>query len=138
VKYLLDTHAVRAAADPHAAMPLSTAARELIAKCPRSDLAISAVTLLELARHLRDGVIAAQDGIGWLEKIEANVTVVPITARLAYASTMMPWLRRDGKSHTDQADRLIVATAVRHQLEIIGNDAEMRHIAATHGFGMVW
>lgn len=138
MKYLLDTHAVHAAADPHAPVALSATARELIARCTRSDLAISAVTLLELARHLRDGVIAAKDGIGWLEKIEANVTVVPITARLAYSSTMMPWIRRDGKPHTDPADRLIVATALRHQLEIIGNDAEMRHIASTHGFGMIW
>jgi len=50
----------------------------------------------------------------------------------------MPWIRRDGKPHTDPADRLIVATALRHQLEIIGNDSEMRHIASTHGFGMIW
>ena len=138
MKYLLDTHTVHAAADPNAVKPLSSRAREIIANCTRADLAISAITLLELARHLRDGVIGANDRIGWLERIEEQVTVVPVTARLAYSSTVMPWRRRDGREHTDPADRLIVATAVRHQLEIIGDDEEMRHISATHGFMMIW
>lgn len=138
MKYLLDTHAVHAAADPNALRPLSARARDVIAKCTRADLAISAITLLELARHLRDGVICAKDRIGWLERIEENITVVPVTARLAYSSTVMPWRRRDGKEHADPADRLIVATAMRHQLEIIGDDEEMRHISATHGFTMIW
>jgi PIN domain nuclease of toxin-antitoxin system len=138
VKYLLDTHAVHAAADPSAAKPLSIRARAVIAACTRNELAISSITLLELARHLRDGIIGAKDRVGWLERIEENITVVPITARLAYTSTVMPWQRRDGKEHVDPADRLIVATAIRHQLEIIGDDAEMRHISATHGFTMIW
>jgi PIN domain nuclease of toxin-antitoxin system len=138
VKYLLDTHAVHAASDPHALKPLSARARQIVATCTRDDLAISAITLLELARHLRDGVIGAKDRIGWLERVEANVTVVPLTARLAYASAIMPWRRRDGSEHLDPADRIIVATAMGRQLEIIGDDAEMRHISATHGFGMIW
>lgn len=138
MKYLLDIHAVHAASDPNAARPLSSKAREVIAACTRNDLAISSVTLLELARHLRDGIIGAKNRVAWLERIEENVTVVPITARLAYAATVMPWRRRDGKEHADPADRLIVATAIRHQLEIIGDDAEMRHISATHGFTMIW
>lgn len=138
MKYLLDTHAVHAAADPNAAKPLSARAREVIAGCTLSDLAISAITLIELARHLRNGAIGTKDRVGWLERIEENVTVIPITARLAYNSTVMPWRRRDGKEHADPADRLIVATAIRHQLEIIGDDAEMRRISATHGFTMLW
>jgi PIN domain nuclease of toxin-antitoxin system len=138
LRYLLDTHAVHAAADPTAAKPLSKRAREVIANCTRADLAISAITLLELARHLRDGIIGAKDRIGWLERIEENITVLPLTAHLAYSSTIMPWLRRDGKVHTDPADRLIVATAIRHQLEIIGDDDEMRHISATHAFNLIW
>lgn len=138
MKFLLDTHAVHAAADSNAAKPLSSKAREVIAACTRNDLAISAITLLELARHLRDGIIGTKDRVGWLERIEENVTVIPITARLAYNSTAMPWQRRDGKEHADPADRLIVATAIRHQLEIIGDDAEMRQISATHGFTMLW
>jgi PIN domain nuclease of toxin-antitoxin system len=138
LKYLLDTHAVHAAADPNAAKPLSKKAGEVIANCSRADLAISAITLLELARHLRDGVIGAKDRIGWLERIEENVTVVPLDARLANTSATMPWRRKDGREHTDPADRLIVATAMRHQLEIIGDDEEMRHISATHAFTMIW
>jgi PIN domain nuclease of toxin-antitoxin system len=46
--------------------------------------------------------------------------------------------RRDGKEHADPADRLIVETAMRHQLEIIGDDEEMRRISATHAFTMIW
>lgn len=138
MRYLLDTHAVHAAVDPNAAKPLTARARDVIATCSRADLAISAITLLELARHLRDGTIGAKDRIGWLERVEEHLTVVPITARLAYSSTVMPWRRRDGTQHTDPADRLIVATAIRHQLEIIGNDEEMRHISATHAFTMIW
>jgi hypothetical protein len=34
--------------------------------------------------------------------------------------------------------RLIVAAAIRHQLEIIGDDEEMRRISATHAFTMIW
>ena len=138
MKYLLDTHAVHAAADPNAPKPLSPKARDLISHCTRTDLAISAITLLELARHLRDGVIGTKDRIGWIEKVEQNVTVIPITARLAYSAMVMPWKRKDGKEHSDPADRLIVATAIRHQLEIIGDDEEMRRISATHGFAMLW
>ena len=138
VKYLLDTHAVHAAADPAAAKALSPRAREIISSCTRDDLAISAITLLELARHLRDGVIVAKDRIGWLERIEETVTVIPLTARLAYSSTVMPWRRKNGREHADPADRLIVATAIRHQLPIIGDDEEIRHISATHGFTMIW
>jgi PIN domain nuclease of toxin-antitoxin system len=138
VKYLLDTHAVHAAVDPNAAKPLTARTRDIIANCTRADLAISAITLLELARHLRDGVIGAKDRIGWLERVEENLTVIPITARLAYASTVMPWRRQNGKEHADPADRLIVATAMRHQLEIIGDDEEMRRISETHAFTMIW
>jgi PIN domain nuclease of toxin-antitoxin system len=138
VKYLLDTHAVHAAVDPGAAKPLPAKVRGLIAQCTRNDLAISAITLLELARHLRAGVIDTDDQVGWLERVEQQVTVVPISARLAHASTVMPWRRRDGKEHADPADRLIVATALRHQLPIIGADEEMRRISATHGFTMIW
>ncbi|HEX3730417.1 MAG TPA: PIN domain-containing protein [Opitutaceae bacterium] len=138
MRYLLDTHALHAAADAHAAKPLSPRARELIGGCARDDLAISAITLLELARHLRNGVINTGDHRRWMERIEESVTVVPITPSLADSSVSMPWRRQDNREHTDPADRLIVATAIRYQLPIIGDDAEMRHISASHGFQLIW
>ncbi|HEX3729209.1 MAG TPA: hypothetical protein VHV47_05360, partial [Opitutaceae bacterium] len=51
--------------------PLSPRARELIRGCAREDLAISAITLLELARHLRNGAINTGDPAS---------TPIPLTA----------------------------------------------------------
>jgi hypothetical protein len=31
-----------------------------------------------------------EDPLGWLERVQANLTVIPISARLAYHATIMP------------------------------------------------
>ena len=90
----------------------------------RQPVAISAITLWELANleHLgRIGVAGPVEQ--WLEEIERNplVEVLPLTARIVFESVGL------GEDfHRDPADRIIVATARCHGLQLMTADRRIR------------
>jgi PIN domain nuclease of toxin-antitoxin system len=114
VKVLLDTHAVLWAVSGD--KRLSDAAREWTERDGPS-LAISDMTLLEIAMLEAKGRIACADGLEeTLRTIASNVSVLPIDAVIA-AEAMTLDLPQG-----DPFDRVIVATARRHGLPLLTRD----------------
>ena len=85
----------------------------------RQPLALSAMSLLELATHAANG--NRREGVPFLEilaKLEGNpaIEILPITFEIAHeVATLGPALR-------DPADRAIVATARVHALRLVTSD----------------
>lgn len=133
---LLDSHVLDWAFrdDPR----LSAPARRAIAAEHAGTLFISDISLIELARHVQSGAIPveghAQD---WLKAAAAFVTVLPVTPVIAWRATEMDW-RHAGGVHKDPADRIIVATALVHDLPLATKDARMHAMAKHAGLRTIW
>lgn len=115
MKALLDTHAIIWAVndDPQ----LGKAARDLISAAGGKLLAISDITLLEMAMLAAKGRIACQAGVATtLKTITRKVAVIPIDA--AIAAEAMELALPNG----DPFDRIIVATARQRKLPILTRD----------------
>ena len=87
-------------------------------------VAISAISLWELAMMAERGrVIPPMPLDLWLAEIERDpaITVFPLTGRIAYES-----VRLDEGFHSDPVDRLIVATARCHALQLVTSDKRIR------------
>ncbi len=86
-------------------------------------LCVSAATAWELALKHRKGRLHLPFApIDWWNRaVEAfALRVIPISAEIAMESTALPDL------HADPADRLLVATARRHQLILLTPDDKIR------------
>jgi PIN domain nuclease of toxin-antitoxin system len=93
---------------------------------------VSAITALEIGIKVRRGKIALPKAPGaWYEAVLDfhGIREIPVTGRLAAASTRLPAL------HPDPCDRIIVATALEHGLIVITPDPL---IHAYPGLEFVW
>ncbi len=81
-------------------------------------LAISAMTCWEMAWLVKHGRIILQLPVSdWLDQIEANgVVIIPVSRAIAERAVSLP------EHHKDPADRIIIATAVEHQAQLISVD----------------
>jgi PIN domain nuclease of toxin-antitoxin system len=128
VKALLDTHTVIWAIsdDRH----LGQAAHTRISAGTAESLAVSDVTLLEVAMLAAKGRIECEAGIvATLEVIVSKVTVLPIDAAIAVEAMEL------ALPHGDPFDRVIVATARRHKLPLLTRD---RSIVGSGLVEVVW
>ena len=103
---------------------LSKTARTTIAEARRSaeGLAISAITLLELATLANKGRIGIDIGLeSFLQEVETRFAVLPITSRACAYVTKLP-----ATYPKDPADRIIGATALVEGLALITADREIR------------
>lgn len=128
MRYLLDTHAALwiTESSPRLSSRVRTLARETSAE----HFAISATSLLEIARKARAGEIDLQpDPATWLDDLGHRFSVLPLTPRVAWRSVELDW------PHTDPADRLICATALEHGLSLITHDQE---ISRWGGVKVIW
>ena len=123
---LLDTHIVLwLTSDP---ARLSPKARKAIAQARKdaASLAISDITLLELATLARKGRIQLTISVeSLLQEIEARFVVLPISSRSCARTLQLPT-----SYPRDPADRLIGATALVEGLSLVTADREIRQSKA--------
>jgi PIN domain nuclease of toxin-antitoxin system len=120
VKLVLDTHALVWAAED--SPRLGQAARRALAGLVREEIAISALSLLELAMLLARGrvQVRAGDGAKAIDDLAARVTVVPLDAATAWEAVQL------ALPQGDPFDRVIVATARRLGLPLLTRDRMIR------------
>ena len=85
------------------------------------DVFVSAISCFEiewLLRHKRIELDMNQDS--WFSSafIEAGITCLPVTAEIARLAASLP------EHHKDPQDRLIISTAIIHNLDIISADKQ--------------
>ncbi len=106
---------------------------DLIRKTPVGRRFVSAMTALEIAIKARKGRLQIPGGqpLMWFDATvaERGLSVIPMTAGIAFRSASLPDL------HKDPADRVIIATAVEHHLTIITPD---RLIAQYPNIEVTW
>ena len=81
-------------------------------------LAVSAMTCWEMAWLVAHGRIVLQLAVsGWLDQVEENgVAIIPVSRSIAERAVSLP------EHHKDPVDRIIIATAVEHQAQLISVD----------------
>jgi PIN domain nuclease of toxin-antitoxin system len=119
---LLDTHAVIWLAHEHRRLSSRAHAAIQEARKKGRGIAISSITLLEIARLSSHGRIhVTPDVETFLSAVELRFTVLPITANIARQAFELP------ESYPkDPVDRVIGATALIDDLPLITADREIR------------
>lgn len=131
VKFLLDTHVLDWAQSNVAR--LSPKAHEILREAKPGDLAVSDVSLTELARLLNDGTIkTSQSPSAWLNAAIQGIEVLPATADIALRAANLDWKNRD------PCDRQIIATAVEHRLPLLTVDEKIHDLVGVRGLKVVW
>jgi len=128
MRYLLDTHAAIWAVenDPR----LSATASAIITRTYSADLAISDITLLEIALLLKKGRLKTKNSTEeQLELVSTAFTVLPISAEIAAKTSVLKLPQED------PFDRVIVATAFVHDLILLSKD---RQITDANAVPVVW
>lgn len=123
---LLDTHVVLWLKSDSARLSRKAKAAIEDARKEADGLAISGITLLELATLAKKGRI--QLGISlesMLQEIEAQFVVLPISARACARTLQLP-----ASYPADPADRLIGGTALVEGLSLLTADQEIRRSKA--------
>lgn len=120
--HLFDTNAwLRSIERPE---ELTSSASSLIFSPTAVPFGLSAISIYELGQKARKGKLALSIPTArWLTIAlrPAFVQVIPIDAEIAREANELP-----GQFHGDPADRLIVATARKHNLTIITSDRKIR------------
>jgi PIN domain nuclease of toxin-antitoxin system len=118
---LLDTHAILWLAQ----IPelLSDGATEAISSARQEDgLAIADKSLWELAMLISRGRVGVRTSMrDFLEAVEQNFAVLPITSAIAERATKF-----SNRYPNDPADRLIGATAIAHGIKLVTKDEAIR------------
>lgn len=126
--YLLDTHALVWAFEGGQA--LGSKSRKALQEAGAADLAISDLTLLELALLIERGKIVCRVGVAdCLSEAERQCCVLPVTSRIAAMAAGLDLVQGD------PFDRVIVATAKEHDLTLITKD---RRIVASKIAPTLW
>ncbi|MEK7405879.1 MAG: type II toxin-antitoxin system VapC family toxin [Acidobacteriota bacterium] len=94
------------------------------ARWPRRAVALSAISLWELAKMFERGRLEIPAPLElWLEEVETHplIKILPLTARIVAES-----IRLGRDFHNDPADQMIVATARCHGLRLVTADERIR------------
>jgi len=112
---ILDTHALYWWVNR---TPDKLAQQQIDAIETAESLAVSAMTCWEMAWLVKHGRIALKLPVSdWLNQVEENgVAVIPVSRSIAERAVLLP------EHHKDPVDRIIIATAVEHQAQLISVD----------------
>jgi len=128
MKALLDTHALIWIAEDDDR--LGPNARTLAESCRLNELAVSNITLLEIAMLWQKGRISKKLPLdGTLQQVERNFIVLPINATIAADAYTLPL------PQADPFDRVITATAKYHKLPLLTRD---QHITDSCCIETIW
>lgn len=115
LSHLLDTHAILWTLEDD--VRLGPAARKIVSKAVSHELAISALSLLEISMLIEKRRIQLEGApIDFLKKIESTFMVITMDAIIANEAMQIPL------SQGDPFDRVIVATARSHGLTLLTKD----------------
>ena len=118
LKYLLDTHAVLWTVADDAR--LGSRARDALLQCSAAEIALSAITLFEIAMLQEKGRIRLSMPLAeYLGNLEQRFNVLPMVAAIAADAVEIPL------PHGDPFDRIILATARYHNLPLITRDTHL-------------
>lgn len=118
---LLDTHALIWLANEPAKLS-RTAAKAIHAANRSGGLAISAITLWELAwLATHDRVEITGTANDFVEEISSRTAILPITAKIAILASQLPTTYL-----SDTSDRLIGATALAEGITLVTKDRKIR------------
>ncbi len=99
----------------------------------RGELAISDVTLTELARLLAEKtIVTPYTPEEWLTRATGKLVVLPVTREVALRAAFLDW------KHRDPCDRHIVATAVEHKLPLLTIDQKIHALVGLRGLKTIW
>jgi PIN domain nuclease of toxin-antitoxin system len=125
---LVDTHVVLWLAFEQSRLSQNARAAIDAARSNGEGLAISDITLLELATLQGKGRIRLDASLeSFLAEVEARFVVLPITGRACVRALGLP-----AAYPKDPADRIIAATALVEGLSLLTADREIRRARAVH------
>ena len=123
---LLDTHVVVWLAFEEARISKQAASKILEAREGGEGLAISDISLFELARVFKRERVRLAIGIeSALAEVERRLAVLPITGEISLRTLSLP-----GRYPKDPVDRIIGATALVEGIPLITADREIRNSGA--------
>lgn len=128
-RLVLDTHVWVWAAEGMTDRLHSAAAVAIEAAARTSTLAVSAISVWELAMLVKRQRLRLATAVGsWIEASlrPPGVRIIPVGTAIALDSVQLP----DFDQHTDPADRLIIATARRHGTLMTCDEALLEWSAA--------
>lgn len=108
---------------------LSTATIAMIEEA--EEVAVSAISCFEMAwLHTHGRIDLGMSVDAWLSEIEASETVIflPVTPRIAARAVTLP------EHHKDPQDRIIIATALAHQAQLLSVDENFTKYEELAGF----
>ena len=119
---LLDTNVILRAGEDRRHEVSPSAIRMVDDAAVSSDLALSAISFLEISTLAEKGVISVDAGELYAQAREDGIRVIPLDVHMALRAGRLP---AEGFVGRDPADRMIVATAILTGCDLFTLDREM-------------